>query len=78
VQYGSSSTTRLNQDAGEIEVEFVKNFRRSNLLYIGAFYYPRFENNYYTAGDYKYALDFGREGKDEGVAIRLSLSTWEN
>lgn len=75
VQYGSFSTTRLNQDAGEIEVEFVKNLRRSNLLYIGAFYYPRFENNYYTAGDYKYALDFGREGKDEGVAIRLSLST---
>ena len=76
VQYSSFSTTRLNQDVGEIEVEFAKNFRRSNILYIGALYYPRFEDDYYALGDYKYALDFGREGKDEGVAIRLSLSTF--
>jgi hypothetical protein len=73
VQYSSFSKTTLDNDEGSVTFEFAKIYQRNSILYIGGFYLPRTEENYYTIGDYKYAVDFKREGKNEGVAIEISL-----
>jgi hypothetical protein len=73
VQYSSFSKTNLKNDEGNVTFEFAKVYPRNAMLYIGGFYLPRTEENYYKIGDYKYAVDFGREGKNEGVAIAISL-----
>jgi hypothetical protein len=73
VQYSSFSKTNLKNDEGSVTFEFAKVYPRNAMLYIGGFYLPRTGENYYETGDYEYAVDFGREGKNEGVAIAISL-----
>jgi len=69
VQYHSSSLATLKGDDGGIRFAFIKNNKRANMLLRGAFYVPNINENLYTLNDYKYAIDYGREGKDDGVAI---------
>ena len=71
VQYFSGFKTLLNNNSAGIEFSFIKNYRRANILYSGSFYVPNTYENFYALGDNKYAVDFGREGKEQGVAISL-------
>lgn len=67
VQYYSGNKIQTN-DFG-ISFSFIKNYKRANLMQRGGFYVPNLYENYYAAKSYPYAIDFGRQGKDEGVAI---------
>lgn len=75
VQYASDSQTMLKNSEGAIKVSFIKKYKREKTLKLGSMYYPRTGDQFYTLGDYRYAIDFERTGKDEGVAIALFLSS---
>lgn len=74
VQYSSDSRTWLKGDEGFIEVSFIKKYKRERALKLGSMYFPRIGDQFYTLGDYRYAVDFERTGNDEGVALRLSVN----
>lgn len=74
VQYASNSSTWLKNSEGAITVSFIKKYKRDKALKLGNMYFPRTGVLFYTLGDYPYAVDFERAGKDEGVAIALSVN----
>jgi len=74
VQYASDSRTMLKNSEGVIKVSFIKKYKKEKTLKLGSMYYPRTGDQFYTLGDYRYAVDFERTGKDEGVAIALSVN----
>mgnify|MGYP001045943298 CR=1 FL=1 len=74
VQYSSESTTMLEQTRGAIIVSFIKKYKKEHAFKLGSMYCPRPGDKFYTLGDYPYAIDFERTGKDEGVAIKLSVN----
>lgn len=74
VQYSSDSKTMLKNNEGVIKVSFIKKYKKEKALKFGSMYYPRTGDQFYTLGDYHYAVDFERTGKDEGVAIELSVN----
>ncbi|NRF39331.1 hypothetical protein [Pedobacter foliorum] len=75
VQYSSISKTKLEHDEGAITVSFIKKYKKVNISKLGSMYYPKVGDNFFTLGDYPYAVDYERTGKDEGVAINLFLNS---
>jgi hypothetical protein len=50
---------------------FIKNYNIAETIKSGGMQVPKTTENYYAIKDYTYAADFGREAKDEGVAITI-------
>nr|WP_067062578.1 hypothetical protein [Mucilaginibacter sp. L294] len=69
VQYYSAYTAVLQNNEGVIKFSFIKNNSRANMLKLGSFYLPKMNEDFYTLGKNKYATDFEREGKEQGIAI---------
>lgn len=67
VQYYSGNKIQTS-DFG-ITFSFIKNYKKENMMQRGSFYLPNLNEKYYDVKSYPYAIDFGRQGKDEGVAI---------
>lgn len=73
VQFYKSYENSLDNAQGSIRFSFIKNYKRASLVYNGILYAPKIESEVITLGDQNYALDYERQGKDEGIAINLSL-----
>jgi len=68
VQYYSGS--KIQTDDFGITFWFIRNYKRANMMQRANFYVPNLYENYYSVKSYPYAIDFERQGKDEGVAIK--------
>lgn len=75
VQYIKFYETSLDENFGSIKFSFIKNYKRTSLVKNTLLYAPKIETEVITLGDQNYALDYEREGKDEGIAITLSIKT---
>lgn len=73
VQFYRFYENYLDNAQGSITFSFLKNYKRSSLDGGGSWYTPKIGTEVITLGDQHYALDFEREGKDEGIAIKLYL-----
>jgi len=74
VQFYRFYENYLDNAQGSITFSFIKNYKRSSLEGGGFWYTPKIGTEVITLGDQNYALDFEREGKDEGIAIKLHLN----
>ncbi|GEM_PF-1334323 len=73
VQYYSVSNYSFGDRDITARFYFIKNNRISEMLKSGGMYYPRKSALFYQERDYNYAVDFGRRGKQEGVALRMGV-----
>lgn len=74
VQFYKFYENYLDNANGAITFSFIKNYKRTSLDKNGFLYAPKLATDVITLGDQNYALDFEREGKEEGIAISLSLN----
>ncbi|QXV67082.1 hypothetical protein INP83_08375 [Mucilaginibacter sp. 21P] len=69
VQYYSAYEAVLQNKAGVIKFSFIRNNNKLDVVKMGSFYLPKTNEDFYKVGDYQYATDFEREGKEQGIAI---------
>lgn len=74
VQYFSYNKYASKNSDIHMNFYFVKNNKKSKMLHVGPMYYPLKNELFYQVGDLNYAVDFGRKGQQEGIALSLLVN----